>query len=191
MGLQGLWQETMDTLRADHRLGGAGPGHRDPAGHLGRHVGRVNAIVTPVLDFMQILPAFAYLAPLALVFLIGPAAAIVATWILPPPVIRLTAHGIRRVPATTREAVGLGGHRPQATARGVAADGQAHHRDRHQPDHMAALAMVTIAALIGAPGLGLVVTQALQTLDVGAAFNAGVCDRDHGDHLRPGHHRGQ
>ena len=39
---------------------------------------------------------------------------------------------------------------------------------------MAALSMVTIAALIDAPGLGQIVLQALETLDVGTAFNAGL-----------------
>ena len=39
---------------------------------------------------------------------------------------------------------------------------------------MAALSMVTIAALIDAPGLGQTVVKALQTLDVGTAFNAGL-----------------
>ena len=39
---------------------------------------------------------------------------------------------------------------------------------------MAALSMVTIAALIDAPGLGKTVLQALQPLDVGTAFNAGL-----------------
>ena len=39
---------------------------------------------------------------------------------------------------------------------------------------MAALAMVTIAALIAAPGLGQTVLQALISLDVGTAANAGL-----------------
>ncbi|HEX8509069.1 MAG TPA: ABC transporter permease subunit, partial [Propionibacteriaceae bacterium] len=39
---------------------------------------------------------------------------------------------------------------------------------------MAALAMATIAALIAAPGLGQQVLQALQSLDIGKAFNAGL-----------------
>ena len=56
---------------------------------------------------------------------------------------------------------------------------------------MAALSMVTIAALIDAPGLGQTVLQALISLDVGTAFNAGLAIVDHGDHPRPGDHRGQ
>ena len=86
---------------------------------------------------MQILPSFVYLAPLTLAFLIGPAAAIIATVIYAaPPVIRLTAHGIRsvacRVAGSGRVARR---HSAPGVVRRAAADGQAHHRARHQPDH--------------------------------------------------------
>ena len=53
---------------------------------------------------------------------------------------------------------------------------------------MAALAMVTIAALIAAPGLGQVVVQALSTQDVGTAFNAGLAIVLVGHHPGPDHH---
>ena len=54
------------------------------------------------------MPTFVYLAPLTLFFLIGPASAVIATVIYAlPPVIRLTAHGIREVPASRG-----GGDRP-------------------------------------------------------------------------------
>ena len=76
-----------------------------PLGVLSGVYGRVAKVITPVLDFMQTLPTFVYLAPLALVFLIGPASAVIATVIYAaPPVIRLTAHGIRYIPENTREA---------------------------------------------------------------------------------------
>jgi glycine betaine/proline transport system permease protein len=39
---------------------------------------------------------------------------------------------------------------------------------------MAALSMATVAALIDAPGLGKTILKALQTLDVGTSFNAGL-----------------
>ncbi|MTD15323.1 ABC transporter permease subunit [Nakamurella sp. YIM 132087] len=173
---QGLWAEAMDTFSLVALAVLLALIIGLPLGIWAGVNSRVNKIVTPVLDFMQILPAFAYLAPLALIFMIGPAPAVVTTWIYAiPPVIRLTAHGIRQVPATTREAVdslGAGGVQrlrtmllPMAKRTIVIGINQT---------IMAALSMVTIAALIGAPGLGLSVTQALQTLDVGAALNAGI-----------------
>jgi glycine betaine/proline transport system permease protein len=147
-----------------------------PAGVLAGVNGRVAKTVTPVLDFMQTLPTFVYLAPLALIFLIGPASAVIATVIYAaPPVIRLTAHGIRSIPADTREAsdsLGTTGLQrlftlqlPMARRTIVMGINQT---------TMAALSMVTIAALIAAPGLGQVVVRALQSLDVGTAVNAGL-----------------
>ncbi|MBC7723848.1 MAG: ABC transporter permease subunit [Burkholderiaceae bacterium] len=137
---------------------------------------RAEAVVTPVLDFMQTLPSFVYLAPLALLFLIGPPSAVIATVIYAaPPIIRLTAHGIRAGPATIGEAVdSLGANRRQRLwttllplARNSIVVGL-------NQTVMAALSMVTIAALIAAPGLGQRVVQALQSLNVGNAFVAGL-----------------
>jgi glycine betaine/proline transport system permease protein len=129
-----------------------------------------------VLDFMQILPSFVYLAPLTLAFLIGPAAAIIATVIYAaPPVIRLTAHGIRSVPSESREAVeSLGATRSQELFGALLPMAKRTIVLGINQTIMAALAMVTIAALIAAPGLGQVVVQALSTQDVGTAFNAGL-----------------
>ncbi|OFI37580.1 ABC transporter permease [Arthrobacter sp. SW1] len=147
-----------------------------PLGVLAGISSRVEKIITPVLDFMQILPTFVYLAPLALVFLIGPASAVIATVIYAaPPIIRLTAHGIRGIPENTREASDSLGTTPlqrlftlqipmakRTIVMGI------------NQGTMAALSMVTIAALIAAPGLGQVVVRALQSLDVGTAVNAGL-----------------
>ncbi len=176
IGLQGLWPDTMDTLALVLSAVLFALLIGIPLGIWAGTSDRFNRIVTPILDFMQILPSFAYLAPLALVFLIGPATAIIATVIFAtPPAIRITAHGIRQVPATTREAVDSMGARsgqrlrtvllPMAKRTIVIGINQT---------IMAALSMVVIASLIGAEGLGLTVTQALQSLDVGTAFNAGL-----------------
>ncbi|WP_426975517.1 ABC transporter permease [Pseudarthrobacter sp. O4] len=147
-----------------------------PVGVMAGVNGHAAKAVTPVLDFMQTLPTFVYLAPLALIFLIGPASAVIATVIYAaPPVIRLTAHGIRSIPADTREAsdsLGTTGLQRLVTlqlpmARRTIVMGI-------NQTTMAALSMVTIAALIAAPGLGQVVVRALQSLDVGTAVNAGL-----------------
>ena len=173
---QGLWPQTMDTFALVVAAVLLAIIVGLPLGIWAGTSDRVNKVVTPVLDFMQILPAFAYLAPLVLLFMIGPAPAIVATWIFAiPPVIRLTAHGIRQVPPTTREAVdSLGVGRWQRLSTVLLPMAKRTVVIGISQTIMAALSMVTIAALIGAPGLGLVVTQALQSLDVGTAFNGGV-----------------
>ncbi|QIS19987.1 ABC transporter permease [Nocardia terpenica] len=175
-GLQGLWQETMETLALTLAAVAISLLIGIPLGVWAGVSGWFHRAITPVLDFMQIMPTFVYLAPLTLMFLIGPAAAVIATVIYAaPPVIRLTAHGIRAVPEDTREAV-----------RSLGATGWQELRGTLLPmakrtivlginqTIMCALAMVTIAALIAAPGLGQVVVQALSAQDVGSAFNAGL-----------------
>ena len=98
-----------------------------PLGILAGRNDRFLRIVTPVLDVMQIMPTFAYLAPLALLFLIGPATAAIATMIYAiPPAIRITALGIRGVSAQTVEAAtSLGSTRLPGPRQGPAPDGPA------------------------------------------------------------------
>ncbi|RDH79301.1 ABC transporter permease subunit [Mycolicibacterium moriokaense] len=176
MGLQGLWQESMETLALTIAAVVIALLIGIPLGIWAGISNGFNRFITPVLDFMQILPSFVYLAPLTLAFLIGPAAAIIATVIYAaPPVIRLTAHGIRSVPAESREAVeSLGATRTQELFGALLPMAKRTIVLGVNQTIMAALAMVTIAALIAAPGLGQVVVQALSTQDVGTAFNAGL-----------------
>jgi glycine betaine/proline transport system permease protein len=176
MGLQGLWQESMETLALTIAAVAISLLIGIPLGIWAGVSDGFNRLITPVLDFMQILPSFVYLAPLTLAFLIGPAAAIIATVIYAaPPVIRLTAHGIRSVPAESREAVeSLGATKAQELFGALLPMAKRTIVLGVNQTIMAALSMVTIAALIAAPGLGQVVVQALSTQDVGTAFNAGL-----------------
>jgi len=175
-GLQGLWVESMQTLALTLAAVLVSLLIGIPLGIWAGLSDRADKVITPVLDFMQTMPTFVYLLPLVLLFAIGPASAVIATLIYAaPPAIRITAHGIRSVPPNTVEAsVSLGSTRRQTlfgvllpVARRTIVLGI-------NQTIMAALAMVTIAALIDAPGLGQNVLKALQTLDVGTAFNAGL-----------------
>jgi len=176
LGMQGLWVESMDTLALTATAVMLSLMVGIPLGIWAGLSDRFNAVMTPVLDFMQTMPTFVYLAPLTLVFLIGPASAAIATLIYAaPPVIRITAHGIRGVPAETLEAAeSLGSTRFQLLTKVMLPIAKRTIVIGINQTIMAALSMVTIAALIDAPGLGRVVLQALQTLDVGTAFNAGL-----------------
>ncbi|PAZ11244.1 ABC transporter permease [Streptomyces sp. SA15] len=176
MGLQGLWQESMDTLALTLSAVFVALLFAIPLGVWAGLSDRFNRIVTPLLDFMQTMPTFVYLAPLTLFFLIGPASATIATMIYAaPPAIRITAHAIRSVPETTVEAAdSLGATRRQALVKVLLPMSKRTVVMGVNQTIMAALAMVTIAALIDAPGLGKTVIQALQSLDVGTAFNAGL-----------------
>ena len=176
VGTQGLWQESMDTLVLTITAVLLSLLVGIPLGIWAGLSNRVNAVVTPVLDLMQTMPTFVYLAPLTLFFLIGPAAATIATMIYAvPPVIRLTAHGIREVPSDTVEAgESLGSTRFQLLRKVLLSVAKPTIVIGINQTIMAAFSMVTIAALIDAPGLGQVVLRALQILDVGTAFNAGL-----------------
>jgi glycine betaine/proline transport system permease protein len=135
-----------------------------------------SAVVTPILDVMQTMPAFCYLAPIALLFGIGSGAAVVLTIIYAlPPLVRITEHGIKSVSPTTVEAarsMGLTSSQmlrqvelPMARRTIVVGINQC---------TMAALSMATIAALVNGPGLGKPVVAALQVENVGAASVAGL-----------------
>lgn len=175
-GLQGLWQESMDTLALTLSAVLVALLIGIPLGVWAGLSDRFNRIMTPFLDFMQTMPTFVYLAPLTLFFLIGPASATITTLIYAaPPAIRITAHAIRSVPETTVEAAdSLGSTRRQALLKVLLPMSRRTVVMGVNQTIMAALAMVTIAALIDAPGLGKTVVQALQSLDVGTAFNAGL-----------------
>ncbi|MFF9427899.1 ABC transporter permease subunit [Streptomyces sp. NPDC014746] len=175
-GLLGMWVPTLQTLAlmvvavaASVLLGGL----------LGLAAGlsdRMHRVLRPVLDTMQVLPAFAYLLPVVLVFGIGVPAAVLATVVYAaPPMARLTALGLRGADAGVMEAVaslGATGRQRLLTARLPLA--------RRElllgvnQSIMMALGMAVIASVIGAGGLGDRVYQALASVDVGAALAAGV-----------------
>jgi glycine betaine/proline transport system permease protein len=176
LGMQGLWTDSMDTLALTATAVMLSMLVGIPLGIWAGLSDRFNAVMTPFLDFMQTMPTFVYLAPLTLVFLIGPASAAIATLIYAaPPVIRITAHGIRGVPPETLEAAeSMGSTRFQVLTKVMLPMAKRTIVIGINQTIMAALSMVTIAALIDAPGLGRVVLKALQSLDVGTAFNAGL-----------------
>lgn len=76
-----------------------------PFGILSAKVKPVSAVMRPILDLMQTMPAFVYLIPSVLLFGIGDVPAVISTIIFAmPPVIRLTELGIRQVPKDLIEA---------------------------------------------------------------------------------------
>lgn len=175
-GVLGLWDESMETLVQVAIAVLLAVIIGIPLGVWAGLSPRVERFLLPVLDTLQIMPSLAYLPFITLFFLIGPPAGIIATLIYAvPPVIRLTAVGVREVApesveasrslgATTRQVL-FGVQLPMSRRTRVVGINQT---------VMAALSMVTIAAFVAAPGLGQVVVNALVVLNVGAAFNAGI-----------------
>jgi glycine betaine/proline transport system permease protein len=135
-----------------------------------------NAIFTPILDFMQTMPAFVYLIPAVAFFGIGMVPGVFASLIFAtPPTVRFTNLGIRQVSNDLVEAADAFGSTgaqklfkvelPMARATIMAGINQT---------VMLALSMVVIASMIGAPGLGKEVLSSLQRASVGPGFVAGI-----------------
>ncbi len=133
-------------------------------------------LVSPCLDVMQTMPSFVYLIPAIPFFGLGAVSACFATIIFAaPPTIRLTALGILQVPHELSEAADAFGctpwqkllkvQLPQALPTIMAGINQT---------IMLALSMVVIAAMIGAGGLGREVWSAIQRLQAGRGFQAGI-----------------
>ncbi|WP_240506582.1 ABC transporter permease [Thermoactinospora rubra] len=137
---------------------------------------RLRRLVTPALDVMQIMPTFAYLAPLVLFFQIGPIAGIVATMIYSiPPAIRITALAIEQVSPTAVEAsASLGATRWQTLRKVYLPLGRSTMALAVNQTIMMALSMVVIAALIAAPGLGDIIIRGLSRAQVGIMLPAGI-----------------
>ena len=175
-GVLGLWERSVDTLALTLAAVVLSLLIGIPLGILAGRSDRFMNAIRPILDVMQIMPTFAYLAPFALFFLIGPATAAIVTMIYAvPPAIRITALGIRGVaPASVEAATSLG-----STSRQVLTKVQLPMARRTiilgvNQTIMMALSMVVITALVDAPGLGKNIIKALQSNDVGLAFDAGL-----------------
>lgn len=147
-----------------------------PLGILAACNDRFNAILRPILDFMQTMPAFVYLIPAVMFFGLGLVPGVVATFVFAlPPLIRLTNLGIRQVPVELVEAADAFGatemqklmkvQMPVAKPTILAGINQS---------IMLGLSMVVIAAMIGAGGLGEDVLRGIQRLQVGQGFEAGL-----------------
>src|SRR5207253_1005301 len=94
--LMGLWEQSVQTFALIFAAVGLSLLVGMPLGVLAGRSDRFLRFLTPLLDAAQIVPAFAYLMPVVILFSVGPGAAVVTTMIYAiPPAIRITALGIR------------------------------------------------------------------------------------------------
>ncbi len=176
IGFMDLWQNTIDTIALMVVAVAVAMAIGLPLGVLGARSRIADNLMRPILDGMQTMPSFVYLLPGILFFGLGKPAGIFATIIYAvPPVIRLTNLGIRQVSPETVEAARSFGASPMQVLTKVQIP-------MALPTIMAginqttmmALAMVTIASMVAAGGLGDNVLRALQKNETGNGAIAGL-----------------
>lgn len=172
----GLWVAAMQTLSLVIVAALVAIVIAIPLGIWSARSDTVRAILKPVLDFMQTMPAFVYLIPAIVFFSIGVVPGLVATVIFAlPPGVRMTELGIRGVDSETVEAGQAFGATPSQILRGI-------QLPLAMPTIMAgvnqvimlALSMAVIAGMAGADGLGKLVVEAISTVNIGKGVEAGL-----------------
>jgi glycine betaine/proline transport system permease protein len=172
----GYWKETTETLALVIASTAVCMAVGVPVGIAAARRPWLDAALRPVLDLMQTIPTFVYLIPALILFGLGLVPGLIATVIfaLPAP-IRLTKLGIASTPLQLQEAGDAFGATPMQRLLKIEIP-------HALPQIMAgltqtimlSLSMVVIAALVGAPGLGVPVVRALNTINIGNGFEAGL-----------------
>ncbi len=176
IGMFGLWDLAIETLAIVFASVFLSLLIGVPFGILMAEVNLAQAILKPLLDAMQTMPSFVYLIPAMMLFGLGKVPAVLATLIYAlPPVIRLTNLGLRQVSKAVEEAATAYGatrwqllkevRLPLAMPSIMAGVNQT---------TMMALAMVVVASMIGAKGLGQEVLLSINRIDVGRGFESGI-----------------
>lgn len=172
----GLWVPAMQTLALVLVAALVAVIIAIPLGIWSARNATVRAVLKPVLDFMQTMPAFVYLIPAIVFFSIGVVPGLVATVIFAlPPGVRLTELGIRGVDSETVEAGQAFGAKPGQILRGI-------QLPLAMPTILAgvnqvimlALSMAVIAGMAGADGLGKMVVEAISTVNIAKGVEAGL-----------------
>jgi glycine betaine/proline transport system permease protein len=172
----GYWQATVETLALVVCATLVCVAIGVPVGIAAAHRPWLYTAIRPVLDLMQTIPTFVYLIPTLVLFGLGMVPGLISTVIFAVPApIRLTHLGISSVPKQLHEAGEAFGatkrqqlfkvELPYALPTIMAGITQC---------IMLSLSMVVIAALVGADGLGKPVVRALNTVNVGMGFEAGL-----------------
>jgi glycine betaine/proline transport system permease protein len=176
MGLLGFWIKAMTTLALLGTAAILSISIGIPLGIYCSTRPRFYAFIRPIMDFMQTMPAFVFMIPVIAFFGTGKVSAVIITMIFGgTPVVRLTVLGLKGVPESIREAaIAYGASKwylltkvdlPLAMPTILAGVNQT---------VMLSLAMVVVASLIGAKGLGQDVLEALQYANVGQGILAGI-----------------
>lgn len=175
MGLLGFWEKAMTTLALLGTAACLSIAIGIPLGMYCARRPRVYSFIQPIMDFMQTMPAFVFMIPVIAFFGTGKPAAVVTTMIFGgTPVVRLTVLGLRGVPEHVREAaISFGANKWYLLSKVDLPLAAPSIRAGINQTIMLSLAMVVVASLIGAKGLGEDVLEALQYANVGQGILAG------------------
>ena len=175
MGLLGFWEKAMTTLALLGTAACLSILIGIPLGMFAAHRPRFYKAIQPVMDFMQTMPAFVFMIPVIAFFGTGKPAAVVTTMIFGgTPVVRLTVLGLRGVPESVREAaISFWANKWYLLTKVDLPLAGPSIRAGINQTIMLSLAMVVVASLIGAKGLGEDVLEALQYANVGQGILAG------------------
>ena len=176
LGILDYWEKSMSTIALLGAAALISISFGIPLGIYCSRRPKVFAVIRPILDFMQSMPSFVYLIPVVAFIGSGKPAGVIATMIFgSPPVIRFTVLGLQQVPEAIREAALAFGATPRyllwkvdlPLARRTIMAGV-------NQTILLSLAMVVVASLIGAKGLGEDVLEALQYAEAGQGILAGL-----------------
>ena len=173
---QGYWEATTETLALVLSSALICMAIGVPIGIAAAHRPRLNAALRPILDLMQTLPSFVYLIPAIIFFGIGMVPGLIATaiFVVPAP-IRLTHLGVSSTPRHLIEAgEAFGATRRQLLWKVELPYAAPQIMAGLTQTIMLSLSMVVIAALVGADGLGVPVVRALNSVNIGMGFEAGL-----------------
>lgn len=175
-GLSGLWIETMQTVALVSTSVIIAVAIAFPLGILAARRPRLEATLRPILDLMQTVPPWVYLIPAVMIFSLGKVPAMLATVIYGiPPMLRITTLAFKQVPKELVELGAASGATPFQTltkieipsARKTLLLGL-------NQCILLSLAMVVLAGLVGAGGLGAEVTRGLTRMEMGLGLRSGL-----------------
>lgn len=172
----GLWQASMQTIALVSVSVLVSVSIAFPLGILASRVKKVDAAISPILNIMQTVPPWVYLIPAVMLFSLGRVPAIIATIVYGiPPMLRLTTLAFNQLPKDLLELGRALGASPKAILLKIELPTAA-------PTLLVglnqcillSLAMVVLAGLVGAGGLGAEVTRGLTRMEMGLGLRAGL-----------------
>ena len=176
IGMCGLWENMLETISMVIVAVFLSVMMGFPLGIIVAMSKRTSAVMRPILDLMQTMPAFVYLVPAVILFSPGKTPALIATTIYAVvPMVRMTNLGIIHVDKEMVEAASaFGSTKMQLLAKVQIPQAMPSIMAGVNQTIMMAMSMVVTCALIGANGLGMEILLATNRTEMGKALMPGI-----------------